>query len=299
MGLDEGLTYSELLAVHRRQLEIVRDEALCAHQLLSNFRTSGDIAENAVRKLLQDKLPKRFRVTHGYILYCEAQDVEPQVSPQIDILITDTSVGDHLFWLDRSSGVEIVPAESVAGVFEVKAKLTVDACRNALQHLRRTFELLRRIDRSQGYIPGGISVGPRGRAGKSSAPLFGIVSLSHKKSDVSRIDRLLAENAGPRGPLVPDIIFTFDGFARHLVARKDGELCAFFDFSKTNSADSEGAESRPWEYGDLFEDSDGLAKFAHSLAYTTEYFSRTSAKPVPFYDYYLNQAFLKSTKELP
>ena len=84
--------YKELVIINIKQLETIRAKSLLAHQYTKNIYESGAIVETEIRSVFSKLLPKRIRVTHGYIAKGVSLDKEPIISPQIDMIFVDQMV---------------------------------------------------------------------------------------------------------------------------------------------------------------------------------------------------------------
>lgn len=172
------------------------------HKDSKNIRASGDLTEIAIRKLLKEIIGNRFRVTHGYIY----SPLNKQLSPQIDVIITDTLVPDSFKKFEYLDNMEIVPAEAVVGIFEIKRKLTNKTYEEALSHLQDIIVSVPiRKDLDIRYFTGGAEVGIGMTGGFHSNPLIGVISLLHETDDKIRNKSL---------PSFIDIIFSFSGYLR-------------------------------------------------------------------------------------
>jgi hypothetical protein len=149
------------------------------HQYVRNIAVTGSGVENEIRAVLRSVIPDRFRVTTGYIVTAERRDIEPTVSPQIDILIVDTLVPHSLWLVDPGQGIEIVPLEAVVGIIEVKRTLDTSSMHDAVGHLVDIVTRSQvRKDNDTGYIPGGLSAGDGLKVPYRSNPLIGIIGLA-------------------------------------------------------------------------------------------------------------------------
>jgi hypothetical protein len=77
-------TYQDLFDLHIKHIETILHKTYVLHQYTKNIQASGGAIEVEIRKLLRAVLPKRFHVTHGYIVKAENQASEPVISPQVD-----------------------------------------------------------------------------------------------------------------------------------------------------------------------------------------------------------------------
>src|ERR1700722_5332375 len=82
---------------------------------IQHYPTSGQEGEELLIKFLNNHLPRRFSATSGFVI-----DSENKVSKQSDVLIYDAENSPVYRAGERA---QILPADSVAAVIEVKAKL--------------------------------------------------------------------------------------------------------------------------------------------------------------------------------
>jgi hypothetical protein len=106
----------DLDVVYRSEADRIfqaRQKAIAIHSS-GDIRASGDEVEEEVRHVIAERLPYRYRTTHGHILdYCS------RVSPQLDIIIAENLAAKSLF--ETADGTEYVPYESVYAFAEVKS----------------------------------------------------------------------------------------------------------------------------------------------------------------------------------
>lgn len=170
--------YRELFDVHLKYIDYLASKTLLIHQYLRGVRESGSSVEIELRFLLQTLLPARYKITHGYIASAEDFVTEPSVSPQVDIIIVDNLVPNSLWLVDRSIEMEVVPAEAVVGVIEVKRTLDRESVKGAIQQIQaiRDASHLTKTDETQ-YLPGGTKLGDGLTGPYHSNPLFGIMGV--------------------------------------------------------------------------------------------------------------------------
>jgi len=186
------------------ELKFFEKTSYFASQSMKNQDECGELVELAIRKFLREVIGERFKITHGYIY----SSLNKQLSHQIDIIITDTFVTHTLKRLEYLDNLEIVPAEAVVAIFELKRTLRSSSLKAAGEHLLKVFdEVPLQKDRPDKYLPGGINLqGNNGIniiGGKTSNPLLGIISLlSENSPDCSKL------------PWLVDTTFSFQGFLR-------------------------------------------------------------------------------------
>lgn len=186
------------------ELKFLEEQSYFASQSMKNQADCGELVELAIRKFLREIIGERFKITHGYI-YSSANK---RLSPQVDIIITDTFVTHALKRLDYLDNLEIVPVEAVVAIFELKRTLQTSSLKAAGAHLQKIFnEVPLQKDLPDKYLPGGIKFQSGNNlsisGGKTSNPLLGIISLLHENSpDYSKL------------PWLIDTVFSFQGFLR-------------------------------------------------------------------------------------
>ncbi len=156
-------TYRDLFELNMKYMDYLIAKTSLSHGYLKNIQMTGAEIEYEVRDLLRNLLPRRFHVTHGYIVSAKNMDDEPTVSPQVDVIIVDTLVPHSLFMVDQQSGMEIVPVDAVVGIFEVKRTLDKNSLRGntkekgAINQVNDICECIEiRKDNQGRYLPGGI-----------------------------------------------------------------------------------------------------------------------------------------------
>ena len=79
-----------------------------------DIRAAGNQVEMMVRNVISDRLPPRYRTTHGHII-----DYNGRTSPQLDVMIAENLASKSLF--EAADGTEYVPYESVYAYAEIKS----------------------------------------------------------------------------------------------------------------------------------------------------------------------------------
>ena len=191
-------SYQELFNLHVKYVEYLLAKSYFSNQYVKNISQSGSEVEEEIRVLLQSIMPRRFRITHGYIVYAHNKQVEPKISPQIDLIIVDTLVPHSIFTIDKDSGMEIVPLESVVGIFEIKRTLNKGTFEAAIQHLSK---ILTTVDVTKSdtrkFLPGGVQLESTTTieftGGYHSNPMVGILAADHDK-EISLSSLEIADN---------------------------------------------------------------------------------------------------------
>jgi hypothetical protein len=109
----------------------------------------GIVAESAFRGWISQFLPKRFGVASGYII----SQVEPDTKKlsHFDVIIYD-QLNSPVYWTEEISGLDCggqscaIPVEYVMAVIEVKASLTPNSAKNAIEHLSELKSYTEAID---------------------------------------------------------------------------------------------------------------------------------------------------------
>lgn len=100
-----------------------------------HYPTSGQECEELLIKFLNDRLPRRFSATSGFVI-----DTEDKTSRQSDILIYDA---ENSPVYRASQKAQILPADSIAAVIEVKSNLTKKELQDAAQKIASVKSLKR------------------------------------------------------------------------------------------------------------------------------------------------------------
>ncbi len=94
------------IAEARREAQIIHGSG--------DIRAAGNQVEKIVRNVISDRLPPRYRTTHGHIIdYCG------RTSPQLDVMVAENLASKSLF--EAADGTEYVPYESVYACGEIKS----------------------------------------------------------------------------------------------------------------------------------------------------------------------------------
>ena len=120
-------TIKELHQVYLSQLNTILEESNLLLQkqeggLDGELKSSGWICEQFIRRTLQKFIvPGHFRLTGGFIATPQLLNGQKNL-PQCDILIVAGNMPPLLRLED--TGIEVVPAEAVCGIIEIKRALT-------------------------------------------------------------------------------------------------------------------------------------------------------------------------------
>jgi len=125
--------------LHDLFLRLQKDLAMrlqSSRDILDHGPATGTATEEGWRRMLEDYLPQRYRVSKGFVI-----DAAGGLSNEIDIVIHDRQYSPFLLNLNQAL---YIPAESVYAVFEVKQDLSArnvdDAIAKAasVRRLKRT-----------------------------------------------------------------------------------------------------------------------------------------------------------------
>lgn len=286
-------TYKDLFNLHLKYLEYVREKTRITHQYVQNISHSGSNVESEIRNLLTKYLPARFRVTHGYIVSSTGQNQEPQVSPQVDIIIVDTFVPHSIFLFDDKTGMEAVPVESVVGIFEVKRSLNKQSLMGngkqagAFEHLLNIAKSVNiRKDNPIRYLLGGIAFGNGISGGYYSNPILGIIGITHDSNltlpaSNSYMSKL-AMSANEKG-IFPtlDIVCSFDGLLYALAEELPPHNFRILNIRESSSI---------YPFGFMHENENRSKTFvlSRSIGYILAYLQNTSGRNADIQNYFFN-----------
>ncbi len=107
------------------------------------LKTAGALVENYVKGLLQIHLPHGYRICSGYIATAETINSSDSLI-QHDIIIVDARMPS--LYTFGVSDIEVVAAEAVCGIIEIKRTLTRASLTTAIEHLRKTKNILDTYD---------------------------------------------------------------------------------------------------------------------------------------------------------
>ena len=112
-----------------------------SRELIGHSVAKGDASEGLWLQLLQNYLPRRYEVRRAHVV-----DSHGQFSDQIDIVVHDRHYSPFVF---TYGGCDVIPAESVYAVFEVKQSL--DAA--SITYAHEKIASVRRLHRTSLPIP--------------------------------------------------------------------------------------------------------------------------------------------------
>lgn len=210
-----AITYKSLFETHIKYVDYLLSHTYILNQYLGDIKNTGSEVEIEIREFISHFIPKRFKITHGFICYAKDNISEPVISPQLDCIIIDTLVPHSIFPISNSTGQEVVPLEAVVGIIEIKRTLNAKSLKAAIVHLTKTIQVLG-IDKTsqQNYLPSGLSSVAL-NTGIYSNPLIAILAVNQEIDNTY----FMNENGKEFTNLVKasnatsiDIIGSFSGF---------------------------------------------------------------------------------------
>lgn len=168
------------------------------NSLSGELKTSGKICEDFVKKILKTYIPNRLRLTSGYIIDFEKKHSDENL-PQFDLLLVDNAIAP----IYKFSGldIEVVPVESVCGIFEIKRNIDKTNIKSFIDKLSKSVLSYKKLTKANPYNPGALNVSTLSPG--IFEPLIGIVSLT---SELGKDQSILKD------PNVIDMIWSVDGF---------------------------------------------------------------------------------------
>lgn len=172
---------NEIFAVTDAEVTLIQKQSALLLQpkkdgFNGEMKSAGALIENYIKGLLQNHLPHGYRLCSGYIATHETLGDKENLI-QHDVIIVDARVPS--IYVFGVSDIEVVPAEAVCGIIEVKRTLTKESIESAVMHLRKTKEILEKYE-------GGIkskanstnnAVGPT-LSVATSAPMYAVIGLA-------------------------------------------------------------------------------------------------------------------------
>lgn len=105
---------------------------------MNHSLSQGEALEDAVRQLLNGRLPEALGVTHGEIV-----DRHGNHSGQVDVVIFDRNRTPRLY-TSGPSGHQVIPAEGVLAVVEVKTRVEASSIPGVVKHM----QTIKKLERS-------------------------------------------------------------------------------------------------------------------------------------------------------
>ncbi len=179
---------NDVQRIHEAEVKLIQEQSALllqkrAHGFSGELKSSGAIVENYIKSLLAHHLPEGYRMCSGYIATTESIGGQENLI-QHDIIITDGRVPPiHRFGL---GDIEVVAAEAVCGIVEVKRTLTEKSLNEAIEHLRLTKSLLEQYDHGvKSKLAAANNMAGPTLSVATCAPLFAIVGLDCCKESVT------------------------------------------------------------------------------------------------------------------
>jgi hypothetical protein len=146
------------------------------------LKTSGLIVENYIKEIIKKHIPNGYRICSGYIATTESIKDTDNLA-QYDLIIVDDRIPP--IYKFGVSDIEIVAAESVCGIFEIKRTLTKNSLSNSVEHLKKSKETL---DKYRGGIKSKMAqnnaAGPT-MSFATCSPIYAIITLGAEKDEMT------------------------------------------------------------------------------------------------------------------
>ena len=297
------------MKLHEQKIQYYADKSRFIHRELKSIQGSGGAIESELRCLIQQLLPSRFRVTHGYAVNATSIDEQPVVSPQIDLIIVDSLVPNSLFLLDDHQGGEVVPVDAIVGIIEIKRTINRESLlgkgknkNGAMYHLHKISTMLKisKEDNNR-YLPGGILLGNKLQGGNYANPFFGVISLCSHPEVAKRPQEVLSQKG--RKKAINCMKSILDEFKEYDSKFKFIDMIASLDGYVLAKADSSGYffdYANPWSgHSGFVQNYRGQTLegrkvsisrvISLSFGYLLSYLSKTSGKYSDLSKYYFNK----------
>lgn len=171
---------SDIIKVDEVEANLVKKQSAILLQKKSEgfngeLKTSGYIVENYIKEFLKKHVPNGYRICSGYIATTDTMNSSDNLL-QHDIIIADNRIPSiYVFGI---GDIEVVPAEAVCGIFEIKRTLNNTSAKVALDHLASTRAILdvykeglkSKTQAMNNAIGTSVNVA-------STAPIYGIIAL--------------------------------------------------------------------------------------------------------------------------
>ncbi|MHA1541234.1 MAG: DUF6602 domain-containing protein [Alphaproteobacteria bacterium] len=276
------MNYKNLFSVHLNYIKYLLEKSYILHQDMKNPKESGSFVEEEIREFIQQLIPARFKVTHGYIVSAKNQEDEPIISPQIDLMIVDRMSSSSLFTLGKKNGMEVVPKESVAAIFEIKRTLKT-SLQKALRHIEKISNVLEiKKNDDDKYVIGGMKIGNGITGGFCSNPLFGILGLSYEQNKADEI----TNKESNKNELEIITKLKTEGLDINLIATFSGILVALKNI-ETNLLDTGNPfpENPIWDFINTSKYETSIARI---FGYLIGYLNSWNSKPININNYFFN-----------
>jgi hypothetical protein len=231
----------DIQKVYEAELALIQEQsALLLQKRAGGFsgelRTSGAIVENYLKGLLSHHLPHGYRICSGYV--ATAQTIhDDNALLQHDLIITDGRIPS--LYKFSFGDIELVPAEAVCGVVEIKRTLTHDSLASAICHLTATSSVLDNYDSGikSKKLASNTAAGPTLRVA-TRAPLYAIIALGASKEELD-IDKFYAQ-VGPACYDFLDMVWAPAAslLARFTIKSPDGAIYATTNVSRSQETNT-------------------------------------------------------------
>ncbi|MEX2565579.1 MAG: DUF6602 domain-containing protein [Cyclobacteriaceae bacterium] len=179
----------DIQSVNDAEVELIsRQSALLLQKRSDGFygelKSSGAIVENYIKGVLKKHISDGYRICSGYIATTDTI-LNTENLIQHDIIIVDGRIPSIYDF--GVSDIEIVAAESVCGIIEVKRTLTKNSVISAVNQLKNTKDLLENYDNGvkSKTRAANNAAGPTLSMGTRS-PFYAIMGLDCEKNSVTQ-----------------------------------------------------------------------------------------------------------------
>lgn len=271
---------SSFFQVQDAELQLIQKQSAMLLQKRKNgfngeLKSSGAIIENYVKGMLKKHLPGTHRISSGYVATPDLLHSDSNLI-QHDIIITDKRIPPlHSFGF---SDIEVVAAEAVCGIVEVKRTLTKSSLAEAAEHLRMTLNILRTYrDGLKSKQTNSNIITPTFNVG-SYAPIYVIIALDSDREEM--IENYFKEQAGVLVPEFIDLIWVPPVSLSASFATLDSD--GNFHYPKNVSRNQNGHRS----HGTVnwFNEKEQNRMYAAIWSLLRTWIGNTSAAPICFID---------------
>ena len=171
--------FDDIVKIAQSEVSLIKEQSGILLQKQSDgfngeLKTSGYLVESYIKDLLKKQIPGGYRLCSGYISTPNTINGDSNLT-QHDIIIVDERVAP--IYVFGVGDIEVVAAESVCGIFEIKRTLSKSALSDAIEHLKKTKLLLDEYDAGcKSKENSNNLVGPAFNP-STAAPIYGIISL--------------------------------------------------------------------------------------------------------------------------
>ena len=154
-----------------------------SNSFTGELKTSGLIVENYIKGIISKHIPRGYRVCSGYIATSESILDTDNLSQHDLIIVDERTPSLYKFGV---SDIEIVPAESVCGIIEIKRTLTTKSITNAIEHIDKTKELLKAYNDGIKSKNAKDNIAGPTMGVATHSPLYAIIGLGIKDDEVTK-----------------------------------------------------------------------------------------------------------------